>query len=444
MRVFSKFIFIILFIISQILCGQVTVSDAFQNTLKKISKERVKNEIIDWISKQDILVGIVSKDLITQLIDNGKNEEAVLKSTANVTATMLYLGGIKRIAESFLEEHIELVDSSKKSGLNQNELIAYTALYYYYSERIKYNLYVSSEILKMQNIKTTIANLQTKEGQLLPAVFGRYISKIKHGSEAKELIWLDVRVLEYIQLNFTKLLLDPTNYRVSVESTLISLRSVVKDTSLTNTTGMRFLKETSQNLIEAYQKSYKVNSFFILDKSLLDNDNVEIERILTLKSDDVNNILAEPFNNLIQSSEYSFVDMDGARKVLVSIVRQLLEQWINGSKQSGWKWDYKFALGGTYFSNYSQSIDFTILDQLRFEKNWESSSFFIFVGGFFDPLIKNTIYKGGVKVYLAGIGYQYSGISLNIVLGIPYTDLEGKYGNGLTVGYEVPIFDAVE
>lgn len=444
MSIIGKSIIVIPFIVSNILLSQVTISDAFQNTLKKISKERVKNEIVEWISKQDIIVGIVSKDLITQLIDNGKNEEAVLKSTANVTATMLYLGGIKRIAESFLEEHKELIDSAKIYGLNQIELIAYTALYYYYSERIKYNLYVSSEILKMQNVKTTIANLQTKEGQLLPAVFGRFISKIKHGSEAKELIWLDVRVLEYVQLNFTKLLLDPSNYRASVESTLISLRSVVKDTSLTNTTGMRFLKETSQNLIDAYQKSYKVNAFFILDKSLLDNDNVEIERILSLKSDDVNNILAEPFNNLIQSSEYSFVDMDGAKKVLVSIVRQLLEQWISGSKQSGWKWEYKFALGGTYFTNYTQSIDFTVVDQLRFIRNWESSSIYIFVGGFFDPLIKNTIYKDGVKVYLTGIGYQYSSISFNIVLGIPYTDLKGKYGNGISLGYEVPIFDVLE
>jgi molybdopterin-binding protein len=440
----NKHLLILPFIMIQSIHGQVAVSDAFQNTIKKISKDRIKSEIVEWIGKQDIVTGIIAKDLITQLIDNGKNEEAVLKSTANVTVTMLYLGGIKKIADECLKEHPELIDSSRIYGWTSNDLVAYTALYYYYSERIKYNLYVSSEILKMQNVKAKVENLRTKEGQKLPAVVARFISNIKRRKDGSNYYWLDVRVIEFIQLNFSKLMLEHAAYRASVDSTMISLRAVLKDSMLQDVSGIMFLKKTVSDMIRAYQLSYKSNNIFVLDKALLGGNDTVAARLAASSANDINNILAEPFNSLIQSSEYSFVDIEGAKKTIMSVVRQLLEQWINESKQSGWKFEYSFSLGGTYFSNYSQSIDFTVIDQLRYVEHWENSALYAFVGGFFDPLIKNTIYKDGVKVYLTGIGYQYSNMHIDMILGIPYTDLKGKYGAGVSVGYELPIFDVFQ
>ena len=68
---------ILLMLLTSNLYGQVNVSEAFQNTLKKVAKERVKEDVISWITEQDVIGGIVGRDLIAQLLD-GKDEATLL------------------------------------------------------------------------------------------------------------------------------------------------------------------------------------------------------------------------------------------------------------------------------------------------------------------------------------------------------------------------------
>jgi hypothetical protein len=428
-----------------ILCSlnaQVNVSEAFQKTIKKIAKEQVKKEVVNWVGKQDVVLGIVARDLITQLIDNGNDQRAILKSTANVTTTMLYMAGVRKLIEDSLKVHAEVIDSAKQHGFSKDELIAYSALYYYFSERLKYKLYVSSEILKMQNIKNTIEGLKLKDGKKWVTEFSGFLTRLKH-NEKDRYLWLDVRVLEFAQFGFSKLLIEPKAFIASVESAKVSLSSSVKDTNFNSIDGVKLLKRIAEYLIQANTGSFKAN-VFVLDKSLLDTQPLDAANLIARTDTVINNILAEPFNNLIQTSDLGFVDAENAKDVILSIVRQLLEEWMNAVSRSGWKFEYTFSLGGTYLNNYSSSIDFTILDQFRLVRRWESVSAYAFIGGVFDPIIKNTVYKEGIKVYLVGVGAQYSNLHINLVLGIPYTDLKGEYGKGVSLGYAIPIFDVFE
>jgi hypothetical protein len=422
--------------------AQVAVSDAFQKTIKKIAKEQIKKEVVNWVSKQDVVLGIVARDLITQLIDNGNDQRAILKSTANITTTMLYMAGVKRLVEESLMENAEVIDSARQYGFSKDELVGYTALYYYFSERLKYKLYVSSEILKMQNVKNTIESLRLKDGRKWTVELSKNITRLKH-NEKEKYLWLDVRVLEFVQFGFSKLLIEPKTFVASVESAKVSLSSLVGDSSWNAIHGVNLLKRVAEDLVDAYKSSYTA-SVFVLDKSLLDTQPLESSTFIARNDTVINNILAEPFNNLIQTGDYGFVDVENAKDVVLSIVRQLIEGWINTASRSGWKFEYTFSLGGTYLNSYSRSVDFTILDQFRFVRHWESFSAYAFMGGIFDPIIKNTIYKEGIKVYLVGIGAQYSNFHINIVLGIPYTNLKGEYGKGVSVGYVIPIFDVFE
>ena len=437
-RVFLSLVLIVLPL--HLVDAQVNVSEAFQKTIKKIAKEQVKKEVVNWVGKQDVVLGIVARDLITQLIDNGNDQRAILKSTANVTTTMLYLAGVRKLVEESVEKNPEVIDSARQHGFSKEEFVGYSALYYYFSERLKYKLYVSSEILKMQNIKNTIESLRLKDGKKWVVEFSKYVTPLKHG---EKYWWLDVRFLEYAQYGFSKLLIEPKTFAVSVESAKVSLSSSVKNFDFNSIDGIKLLKRIAENLIQANTGSFRAN-VFVLDKFLLDTQPPEATNLIARTDTVINNILAEPFNNLIQTCDLGFVDAENAKDVILSIVRQLLEEWMNAASRSGWKFEYTFSLGGTYLNSYSRSVDFTILDQFRLVRRWESVSAYAFIGGVFDPIIKNTVYKEGIKVYLVGVGAQYSNFHINLVLGIPYTDLKGEYGKGISVGYAIPIFDLFE
>ena len=435
-------VLIALLLTSQAAFSQVNVSDAFQNVLNKIAKEAIKKAVTDWISEQDVTLGIVSKDLITQLVDNGKDEKAVLKSAANVTASMLYLGGVKRISEAFLQDHPELTKNAETYHWDRNHLIAYISLYFYYSERLKYHLYVSSAILKMESIKNAVEGMETNDSVSLPVAFSRFVkNKYQHGNAAMEYIWLDVRISEFIEQSFSNLIIDPAHYSTQADSGMASLRQVVGTSILPDVDGVTFIKQTVTNLIRSFQSSYRYSPVFNLDKTLTGEDTIAVKKTLERGKSDIDNILAQIFYDLVETSDWTFVDRDNSQKVLLSNITELLDQWLSGSKESGWHFEYSVSLGGTYFANYTKSVDLTVLDQIRLAKHFGESTLYMFAGGFLDPLIKETIYKTGRRVYLAGIGYEYSYFHLDLVVGVPFTNLRSTFGYGVSAGYEIPIAD---
>ena len=109
--------------------------------------------------------------------------------------------------------------------------------------------------------------------------------------------------------------------------------------------------------------------------------------------------------------------------------------------KNSWGLGYRVMLAGTYLT-LDEKIDFTVFDHLKWGYTGVDWAVYGFVGGFIDPLIKQSINKAGSRIYSVGIGITYHDFNLMPVLGIPYDKItEGKYQVGLTLGYEIPLTD---
>ena len=449
-------IVIMLFVFSLAVSAQVTVSDAFQKTVKKISQERIKNEVIDWITQNDPVTGIIARDLITQVIDNHNDEKTLLKSTANVMTTMLFIGGIKKHLLPIVEQYPDILKQAANVDWDQQKLIAYSALYIYYSERIKRHLYVSKAVMEMKAEKHEIESFMVfdsskNQNVKWTSIISREFIKLRGTGDNLNLA-LDVRALEFVQYCFTEILTNEDNAAAKIDSALLSLKAsydMQGDNkfskaieNLQQTTGaIDVLQTLFEKYISAYKESDNKGMYFVLDKKRL------VSSIVIEKTDSVStsldNALADPFNSLISSAKYSYVDPSQSKQIITGIARELIENWITKAHQDGWKFEYTFSLAGTMFFGGSKvQMDFTVLDQFRFARHWESSTFYLFAGGIFDPILKNTIYKTPINLYLTGIGYQIGNTSLSLDAGIPYSDFElSNFRFGLSFGYEIPVSD---
>ena len=200
---------ILLMLLTSNLYGQVNVSEAFQNTLKKVAKERVKEDVISWITEQDVIGGIVGRDLIAQLLD-GKDEATLLRSTTNVVSTMLFPRGYQSVqSKKLVQENPDVIEQARSAGWTKEQLIGYSCLYYYFSERIKYKLYVSPEILKMSQEKSRIESFKTSSGRKWTVVVSGRLIRARR--EDKNLS-VDVRILEYVDASLWSLISDREKY----------------------------------------------------------------------------------------------------------------------------------------------------------------------------------------------------------------------------------------
>ena len=132
---------------------------------------------------------------------------------------------------------------------------------------------------------------------------------------------------------------------------------------------------------------------------------------------------------------------DYSREEIISNLRVILINWLNNASQNRWGLGYRVMLAGTYLSK-DEKIDFTVFDHLRWGYTGVDWAVYGFVGGFIDPLIKQSINKDGSKIYSVGFGITYRDFNLMPVLGIPYENIiDGIYQVGLTFGYEIPLTD---
>ena len=423
--------------------GQVNISETFQKTLKKIAKERAKSEVISWITDQDPMSGIIARDLIAQLLD-GKDQQTLLRSTTNVVTTMLFLGGIKKHVEAFVDSAEEITAQANSVGWTRNQLVSYSCLYYYYSERLKYKLYVSPEILKMSQEKSRIESFRLKDDRKWSAtVSGNLISLRRKDKDLS----VDVRLLEVLDKSLWQLISDQGQSSVHSDSIFSSLVESYSDTSFRNMLS-QFKANVRpgrmvESLFEVYRKPYE--QFHRIDRvfsAITDELTEEAARSQLFGS----NILVTIYASLVSTAQYDFVDHQQLRPTILSSVRNLLEYWMSRSQKDGWKIDYAFSLATTAIAaRGSTSVDFTVLDQVRFVKYFETTRLFVYCGGFFDPLFKSTIDKTGLKVYLVGIGFGWHSAYFAISAGIQYPEVNLKnIRMAVSLGYDIPVADLLD
>lgn len=433
--------FSLLLFVAPLAFSQVDVSEAFQKTIKRIAKESIKKEVISWVTEQDPISGIVARDLITQLID-GKNQQTLLRSTTNVVTTMLFLGGIKSHIERLVDATDGIVQQAASAGWTRNQLVAYSCLYYYYSERIKAKLYVSSEILKMSEEKSSIESFKSSSGRKwIVIVSGELVQKRYTNRDLS----VDVRLLELLDKSVWHLISDRKTLRPFLDSMIVSLRSTYSSDRVLNEVFESILGGTSnsnvlQTILGVYEKPFLAGYSSSAVFSSVKGENVLVN------DSDAQNSLTTAYSNLIATANYDFVDHEQVHEMILGLVRDLLEKWISNGRQDGWKVDYVLSLAGTALGQRGNiSGDFTVLDQIRFARHFESSVVFFYIGGFFDPFLKNTINKGGAKVYMTGIGFGWQSYYVSVSAGIEYPQvLLRNTRMGISIGYEIPVADILE
>ena len=424
--------------------GQINVSETFQKTLKKIAKEKIKTEVIAWIAKQDPTSGIIARDLIAQLID-GKNEQTLLRSTTNVVATSMFLCGIKNRVNELIDSTQEVIDQGISVGWTREQLVAYSSLYYYYSERLKYHLYVSPEILKMSQEKSKIESFISKDDRKWTTIVSGKLIGLRR---IKKDISMDVRFLEAMDNALWVLISDREHYSIRIDSMYASLlHAYPKDSNFHELLSTLDISAKQgkfvESLFDIYKKNYDVAQSNISVFSTVSN---QLSRDSSIKESFPSNILINAYGNLVYVAHYEFVNQEQMCVAILEGVKNLLDFWMTKGREDGWKLDYMFSLAGTgYGGSGSNTIDFTILDQVRFVKNYETTKIFIYCGGFFDPLLKSTVNKSGPKYYLIGGGWGWNSTYIAVSGGIEYPDIVIRnIRMAITIGYEVPVSDLLD
>jgi len=430
-------------LICSISFGQVNVSETFQKTLKKIAKDKAKSEVISWITDQDPTSGIVARDLIAQLLD-GKDEQTLLRSTTNVVTTMLFLGGIKKHVQELVDSSEGIVAQANSAGWTRDQLISYSCLYYYYSERLKFHLYVSPEILKMSQEKSKIESFRLRDDRKWTVLVSSHLVGLRHKNKD---LSVDVRVLEVLDKSLWQLVSPQSGPSIPSDSVFNSLIQAYPDQNF-NALLSAFRAATGsdklmQDLYEIFRKPYAEARH--IDRAFSAVSNELIDRatgVETLAS----NRLISIYASLVSTAQYQFVDQQQLRSTILGSVRDLLEYWMSTSRKDGWKIDYTFSLAGTGLTGRgSTNVDFTILDQIRLVKHFETTRLFIYCGGFFDPLFKSTINKTGAKVYISGVGFGWHSAYLAISAGIEYPEINLRNTRiAVTLGYEIPIDEVLD
>jgi hypothetical protein len=166
----------------------------------------------------------------------------------------------------------------------------------------------------------------------------------------------------------------------------------------------------------------------------------------SIKYDDSINDYFLPLLNIVVSTQYGLVDAEELKAKTIQTVIQIFNDWLNQARQDGIKMEYVFSLAATGLAGPENKVmDFTVMDQARLAWHQRDLSCFLYTGGFMDPLIKNTVYKEGMKYYLAGLGAQYKSVYIALSGGLPYTDIRIENARlGLTVGYEIPVWDIMD
>lgn len=419
--------------------GQINVSETFQKVLKKIAKERVKNEVITWVTEQDPTSGIIARDLIAQLLD-GKDEQTLLRSTTNVVTTTMFLCGIKKYVYEIIDSTQEVLEQAKTVGWTKDQVVSYSCLYYYYSERLKYNLYVSPEILKMSQEKSRIESFKSKEGRKWTVIVSAKLVSQRYMNKD---LSVDVRLLEALDNSLWALISDRNHYVMRTDSIFASLIEAYSDPNFRQLLSA-FNQNTKPgmliaNLFDIYRKAYEkaqvTDRVFSAVASNLVQD-------ASINESFASNILVGTYTNLVASARYEFVDHQQLNATILGSVKDLLEYWMSRGRENGWKVDYIFSLAGTGIGGSSSSVDFTILDQIRLVKNFENTKVFIYCGGFFDPLLKSTIYNSGAKIYLIGLGFGWHAVYFAVSGGIEYPEINIRNTRlAFSLGYEIPISD---
>jgi len=400
--------------------GEINTSESFKRIAENIIIENIKQTVLKTF---DPISGIIAADLIEQAI-NGIDQNEIAKSAIDVGYTLAYLYAIRPEIETLLQKNPEISRQAENMGYNREQLIGYSCLYFYYSEKIKYNYIISPEIGRLSKQKSFIASLKTANGKKWVAVISETL--IKKRREQNMYIY-DVRLNEFIRYSTKALLLYPDSAKTQIQQALQNLVNQYHGNEQDKIQNIIGKIDSAMNIYTTSQKIYGLYQKQFIS-SISDTTSFET---------DILNAVSIIFNQ-------QYFDRTDMSENIFQTVAIILENFLNDGLKNKKGFQYIVSLAGTIYPNpaFSDSarLDFTVLDQIRYQVNRKSGSYFIYLGGFIDPILKSTIYKNGTKLYQAGLGWQSGNVYLTINAGIPYPEFESRdISAGVSIGYEIPL-----
>jgi len=418
--------------------AQVAFSETFQNTVKRIAKEQTKKAVIEWVTKEDPAVGILAQDLIGQVIDS-RDEEQLITSNISVITTMLFIYRVQVSVEKLFDDSTAdtVIKQAMAIGWSKKDLVVYSSLYFYYSERLKRNLFVSPYILNMWDVRSKIESLKYKEGKSWVA----YVSSQLTKSSYHDLdITLDVRAVEILRIALLRQFSQDSLIDVTDDFVDGMCRDYISNKASTPELVRIWDSAKSIDQLRPYLFRLFLNQLENAVKQVsIDIESSELPfNLQTLRQ------LVLPFCSYADSALVWKSVPRYSREEIVSNLKLVLNDWLADAGKNCWSANYKVMLAGTFLST-DEKVDFTVFDHLRWGYTGKEWMIYGFAGGFIDPLIKHTINKEGSRVYLIGVGLGFRNLNLMPAIGIPYDNImEGKYQLCFTFGYEIPLSELTD
>jgi len=405
--------------------SEITTSESFKRIAENIIKENIKQTILKTF---DPMSAIIAADLIEQVI-NGMDKTEITKSAIDVSYTLTYLYAIKPKIESLLEKYPEIYKQAKNIGYDKKQLIGYSCLYFYYSEKIKYNYLISPEINRLSKQKAFISSLRAATGEKWVALISKEL--IKKRREEGMYIY-DVRLNEFIRFSTKSLIIYPDSAKIRISQ---ALKNLIEQYHGNERKKIQTIVGESDRVINVYSITQNVFNLYLKKYLTVITDTTSFETDILYA---VKNIYNQ-----------QYFDREELVENIFQMVAMTLEEFLNQGLRNKTGFQYTVSLAGTIYPEQAFSdsarLDFTVLDQIRYQKNFKSGSYFLYIGGFLDPILKSTVYKKGTKLYQAGAGCQFRNIFITVNAGIPYPEFKPKdITTGISMGYEIPLSQLIK
>jgi hypothetical protein len=404
------FVFLGGMIAPQIAFGiDVTATDSFLKVVKKIAKRESRDAVVKYITEKDPQAGIIARDLVEKIIE-AQTQDEIIRSTVEVVTTMMFLENIQPSINQLIAENPEILKQANAVGWDQSKLAAYSGLYYFFSERLKYNLPVPSEIYTQYKYERTAIEGLTSGKSKWSTVVSRQLTPQKHAS--KNWYIADVRAV----LLFQQMLLNRIN-GISYTGENLMAETLTKALKIE-------CINTPEALLDEIAKQY-INS---LKKWNSDIDTQQLSEKLASSA-----VILPIFQVLIPEN-IALLGTSNVKEEIVKSVTIVLESWLDDLNKSALV-SYHIALSGQY-SHVESDLRFSMQDQFRINVFNPS---FGFIGGFMDPTLQSATNNKKIPI---GIGYQFTDRWAGyLFLDYFLNDLKLGPDLGVGIGYQLKLSD---
>ncbi len=347
-----KKIIFLFFFLPILAFSQVEFSSAFKQTVETIAKDHTRKAVINWLTEQDPVLGIIGRDLIGQIINSADQDELVYSLT-DVLTTSLFIYNLQSYIKPMIRQNPQILSQAELVGWNEPELLAYSSLYFYFSERLKYNLFITPYIFELQDEKNKIESLKLGNKKWRTVVSRELVVKRRAGHAD-----IDVRVFNIFQAAMNHYLRN-TEIKFSVNDFLL------------NKLKKEYAGDINLSWVKAIDSKNVVKISATMLTLLYKNVSRDKKESRSFSIEQINE-LVRPYLNLVSENNLSTMRTAEFKIQAIQVVKSSFGKWLEKYQSDQFRFDYSFMLASSYIGQ-DDKVRFIVQDQVRFGYFWKSS-----------------------------------------------------------------------